>query len=213
MNDFYRRIIKSLLFLCLFQLTCFGLFAEQEPWKEALLKDGKTEVSYRISERNSGSGKQVPMIEFSARTVESVDFERCIALMKDFTKHNYLMDAETSEMIRTLSDREWLLYYYYPSSGPISASDAVMRFSFSRIGDTAEFTLTAEPDLMEDRGVKRAFYDEETYRFRDMGNGQVELEIHVSTIPPVSVPKWLLKLAFPEAAGDTLKKIIEEVQS
>ncbi len=84
-----------------------------------------------------------------------------------------------------------------------------MSFSEDAAENTAVFTLTAIPSLLEKKDAKRLTYSFETYTFKDLGNGYVEVTVALKRSPPYKVPLWIIQLAFPGAAADTLRKIVK----
>lgn len=209
-------ISKMTIMVCLSLLTVSGLTAQDnDGWKKAKINKNKMDVKYRISKRKDRGGEPLPpRIEFSVTTVEKLDFNRCISLMKDIKKHKEFMDTEESRVIETLSDNEWIIYYLYPGGGPIESADAVMSFEYHRSDDgkTATFILDADPELIPLNDMIRVSEDREVFRFTDLGNGEVEISMDVVTVPAMKVPQWILNLAFPGAAGDVLKNITKIVK-
>lgn len=184
--------------------------AENSDWEEAELRRDRITVKYRITEREDSSGNRLqPLIEYSASSVEKLNFDKCVALMKDVSRHKEFMESKSSELISTLSDSSWIIYYHYPSAGPIPEADAVMNFSYSTEdeGKSAAFIIEADPALIPKKDMKRVALDYEVFRFRDLGNGEVAVSMEVKTIPAMNVPQWMLNLAFPGAAGDIIKNI------
>ena len=182
-----------------------------EDWKTAKLDDSKIVVKYRISERLTESGVMVPMIEDSATTIADVSLSSCVALMRDLSKHKDFMDDFSSEAIKAISDNEWLVYYYTKNPWPVPDTDcvAVMATAEDAAQGTAVFTLSAAPDQMENRKVKRMSFYHITYSFKDLGNGTVEIAVSGRTSPPVEVPLWLIKSAFPGAPADAIRKFVK----
>ena len=94
---------------------------------------------------------------------------------------------------------------------PLHDSDcvAVLSFSEDAARGTAVFTLTAAPERMETRNVKRMSVFNIVYSFQDLGNGTVEITVTGRTSPPVDVPLWLIKSAFPEVSAEGLRKLVK----
>jgi hypothetical protein len=46
-----------------------------------------------------------------------------------------------------------------------------------------------------------------TYTFVDLGDGMVAVSFAGESIPPVRVPKWLVRFAFPKAQFDSVRKL------
>lgn len=191
-------------------LTALSLHAAQaEEWKTARSKDGKVEVVSRISARIGAEGQRQQLIEYSATTTARVGLENCVALLKDAAKHKDFLDDEISKRIATVSDSEWVLYYYSPAPWPLSDFDCVtrMRYSQSPGEKRALFTLSAAPALLAPGKVKRISHYEVAYEFEDLGDGKTLISMRASVAPTIKVPAWMLNSIFPETPADILRKI------
>ncbi len=76
---------------------------------------------------------------------------------------------------------------------------------------TAIFKLSAVPTEYEMGDVNRMQFFNIEYTFKDLGKGRVRITIEGNSSPPVKVPMWLVKSAFPKAPASTVKKIIKLV--
>jgi hypothetical protein len=188
-----------------------GLHAQSDGWKTAALDGGKITVEYRISERVDDSGARVPLIEDRSTTTESVSLKSCVALMKDVARHKDFMGDYSSEKLRETAENAWLVYYYSKNPWPVADSDcvAVMTFDESASEGRATFTLSAAPSMLEARKVKRMSYYAVSYSFKDLGDGRVEMTVTGRTSPPVEVPLWLIRSAFPGAPADAVRKFMK----
>ena len=95
-----------------------------------------------------------------------------VALMKNAARHKDIIDAKSSEMIKAMSDTEWLVYYRFAGMGPIPGSDCVA-------------TMTISENI---GGVKRMSLYDMSYRFLDAGNGKVEITTSARICPPSRCP-------------------------
>ena len=182
-----------------------------DDWKTAKLDDAKITVKYRISERVTETGVRVPMIEDIATTIAEVSLSGCVALMKDTSKHKEFMGDYSSEAIKAISGNEWIVYYYTKNPSPVPDSDCVAIMSFSEDAGlgTADFRLSAAPDLMEYKKVERMSFFNIAYSFKDLGNGTVEIVMTGRSSPPVKVPLWLINSAFPGVPADGIRKFVK----
>ena len=187
-----------------------NIFAQTNQWKTAKLDNGKIIVQYNISTRINENGKRVPLIEDSATTTDTLTMQKCIMLMKDVSKHKEFNGDRVSEKVKTISDHEWIVYYYSNNPWPIADSDCVAKMTFSEntTDKTAVFTSVAAPDEFEKRKVRRMTYYNVTCTFKDLGDGNVEITITAKT-SPVKVPRLLIRSAFPEAPAEALRKIVK----
>lgn len=185
--------------------------AQTEKWKTKITDHGKISVKYSISERADENGTIVPLIEDIATTTAAVAMQNCISLMKNISRHREFTGDAISKNIRTVSENEWIIYFYSDNPWPIADSDCAARMSFSedKIAKTATFTITAAPEMYEKQRVKRMTYYNVTYTFKDLGNGNVEITLAGKSSPAVKVPRWVISAAFPGAPADGLRKFVE----
>jgi hypothetical protein len=207
---------KAGLSLALRLLPCMlllgsGLSARGEGWKAASLDGGKISVEYRISERVDERGARVPLIEDRSTTTEVVSMASCLSLFGDVARHKDFMGDYSSERLRRISGNEWLVYYFSKNPWPLADSDcvAVMAFDEDASERTATFSLTAAPSMLEARGVKRMSYFNIVYSFKDLGDGRVAMTVTGKTSPPVEVPLWMIRSAFPGAPAKAVRKFMQ----
>lgn len=211
----YRWLIRSLFlfksvllinFIFLFQNT----IAQDKTCKVKKMDDGSILVKYCISKIYDEFGNKFIQIEDSTTTVSHVDFNKCIALMKEVSKHKLFTGDAKSELLRVVSDNEWDIYYYTDNPWPIKNSDCVSRMSFTENKEEkiAFFKLVAKPLAYEKRNVSRMIHFNITYAFKDLGNGTVKITMTGKSSPPVKVPLWLIKSAFPSAPANAIRKFI-----
>jgi len=202
-----RRLLGA---FCAMFLT-MGSVAQEGEWKSSMLDKGTISVRYRISERVTEGGVKVPLIEDVTTMVASVSLQNCIALMMDVTRHKDFMGDFSSEVIKAISDNEWIVYYYTKNPWPVADSDcvAVMSFSVDAIQGTAVFKLSAAPDLVENKKVGRMNFYNIEYSFKDMGDGKLKITVSGRTSPPVEAPLWLIKSAFPGMPADGIRKFVK----
>jgi hypothetical protein len=207
-NRRIRRIISSLV--CAL-LAAVAVHAESGNWKNDSLDKGKIAIRHRIAEEGDAAGASAPIIEYVISAVDDLDMNACIALMKDAARHREWVDAKSSELVATISDHEWLLYYRFAGMGPIPGTDCVVRMSFSgdAEGKKATFSLNAAPDLYEMKDVKRMAVYDVSYDFKNIGNGKVEVTSRARISPAVKVPLWMIKAGYPGSAVDQLRKILK----
>lgn len=193
-------------------VSLLGINAIGQPvgWNTKTLDDGKMTVSYRISERIDEAGNKVPLIEDSSVTTESLEFNKVISLLKDISRHKEFTDDHISEKAKTISDSEWVVYYYSKNPWPISNSDCVARMTFSenRPGKTATFNLIAAPAEYKKGDVGRMSHYHVLYTLRELEDGKVQITMKGKASPPVKVPLWMIKSAFPGVPAKALRKLV-----
>ena len=116
--------------------------------------------------------------------------------------------------VRTISDNEWIIYYYTNNPWPVKNSDCVSRMTFTENKEekTATFALVATPSEYEKAKVNRMTHFNVVYTFKDLGNSKVKITMTGKSSPPVKVPMWLIKSAFPSAPANAIRKLVELVK-
>jgi hypothetical protein len=187
-----------------------NIFAQTSEWTTEKTEDGKISVTSKISKRTDDIDGEVQLIEYVATTTANVSLQSCISIMKDISKHKEILNEEVSEMIQTISDNEWLIYYYFDAPWPIPNSDCVTKMIFSEdvINKIASFTITAEPSSYAQSNVKRLTYYNVSYTFKDLENGSVEITSTAKLTPAVQAPDWIVKNFFPDGAARYLQRLL-----
>lgn len=188
-----------------------NILAQTAEWKTKEIDNGKITVSYRISDRIDGSGDKVPLIEDSSVTIASLDIDDLISLLKDVSRHREFTDDHISEKTSTISDSEWVVYYYSKNPWPVANSDCVARMTFSenKLEKRAIFRLIAAPAEFRKGDVNRMTHYNVTYTLRELNDGTVEITMTGKASPPMKVPLWLIKSAFPGAPANALRKMVK----
>lgn len=200
----------SIIVLLILLFTSENVFAQTNNWKTEKTEDGKITVTSKISKRTDENANEVQLIEYIASTTANVSFQNCISVMKDISKHREILNEEISEIIRSISDNEWLIYYYFNAPWPIPNSDCVARMNFSEdlSNKIATFTLTAEPLMFDTKDVKRVTYYSVSYSFKDIGNGRVEMTSKAKLTPVMQAPEWIVREFFPNGPARYLERLL-----
>lgn len=187
-----------------------NIFSQTDGWKTEKTKDGKITVRSRISERTNEMGDEVQLIEYVATTIASVDIQNCISVLKNVSKHKEFTFDDVSKKVKTISDNEWIVYYYTDESWPMSGNDCVAKMIYSEdeTNKTTTFTLTAAPSMFEKKDVERMTYYNVKYAFEDLENDKIKMIIDGEMSPVVQAPNWMLRAWFPEGPADALRGII-----
>jgi len=202
----------GVLMLCIVFFN-LSIQAQTKEWKNAKTKDGKISTKYYISTRSNEIGEKVPLIESVTTSTEKIGIEKCISLMKNVSKHKDFHGDNSSKLITTISENQWVVYYYTEGTKFSPNSDGVyaMTFTEDKLKKTAAFTLNAEPTLYEkkDKDVKRVTYSNEVLTFKDLGNSMVEITMTAKMSPAFPVPAWIMKMSFPEPLFEVMKNFIK----
>lgn len=203
----------SFIMLCL--LISFNVHAQREGWKQDKTRDGKVLVSYNFLEKENEEGKKFNVLEFEAVTSAAVSIESCLKVLKDDSRHkDFMNDAEHTERIRNLSDKEWLSYYLLKKRWPMPVADVVTRYVLEEDPDKGSYILKGypAPDMYPDQGIARMKESYSTYTLTDLGNGQTEVTMYSRSVPLASIPKMLLATWIPNGPADMVKGIIRLAQ-
>lgn len=198
-NTKMKNTIQIVLIMLVSIFLNTQIFAQSKDWNTEKTKDGSVTVQSRISKRTDEEGNTVTLIEYIATTIDSVSMKNCVSVIKDVAKHKeFQSELVESKKVETISDNEWVVYYYadYPWPWPDSDCVAIMKFSEDTTQRKATFTLTGAPAKFEERDVKRMTYFNVTYSFQDLGNDIVKMTLTSKTSPVVYVPTWMLKQFF-----------------
>ena len=209
------RNVKQIVFVILCQLIVnLNILAQTKEWKTDKVDGGKIIVKSCIYKLNDELGNDFPMVEYTATITDNASMQKCIELLKDVSKHKqFLDDIKSAKKIKTLSDNEYLIYYYF--SPPLfSASDCVATMTFSEDlkSKTAVFKITAEPLMYKKTDVKRYSCYNLQYDIKDKGNGKLEITLIAKVMPVISVPLWMIRSAFPDAAAKIVRKLVKASQ-
>lgn len=204
------KIRQSIFLLSIF-LSGTQLSAQTHEWRTALSKDAKITARYNFSTRINEEGDKVPVVKTVTTSTESIDIDNCISLMKDVSKHKDFRGEKSSKLIRTVSENEWIIYYYNDKTLITPAVDGsyLMIFEEDRQSKTATFTITADPTLIEKTNTSRLTYAKEIYLFKETEEGKVEITIKTTVSPGFKVPSMMLKKAFPKKSFDNMEKFLE----
>lgn len=196
--------------LCLFFIN-INTYAQTKKWETEKTKDGKVTVKYGFSERIGTKGEEEQVVEYVATTTAVANIKKLVAIMKDVSKHKEFMGQETSSKIKSISEDECIVYYFYKGVWPYPNSDLVEKMTYREDAGkkTTTFSLTAAPTLLEDKGVKRLDFYNLTYLFKEIGNGVVELTLAAKFTPAVQLPAFIMSSWFPDGPADYLTGIIK----
>jgi hypothetical protein len=142
---------------------------------------------------------------------ESVDFRSCLAAIRDVSNHKEIDDDESSRVVETVSDHEWIVYYDLKMPWPLPKTDCVARMVLSEdsANRTARFDIAAAPDKVKPLRPRRIRIYEISYVLKDLGNGRVQISSAGESAPPFDIPMWMIRAGFPGSAADPLERIVQ----
>lgn len=200
-----------IIFLSICTLISEKVEAQDNEWNSDTLDNGQITVRYRFNHYTDVSGKDSLIIEDETTLIESMSFSKCIELMNDVSMHKEFSGDKESVKIRDISNSECIVYYYTRNPWPIKNSDCVAKMNsmLDTINRVATFTFSAASGeyLMGD--VNRMTQYDVVYTYMELTEGKVKLTIKGRTSPPVKVPFWIIKSAFPGAPAKAIRKIAE----
>lgn len=205
------KILVTILIIITFQKTSY---AQEKDCTTKELDNGKITVQYCFSKFSDENGNKLLLIEDTTITEDLISFENCILLMKNIQKHKLFTGDSKSKIVRTISDNEWIIYYYTDNPWPIKNSDCVSRMTFTENKEekTATFTLVAAPSEYDKARVNRMRHFNLVYTFKGLDNGKVRITMVGKSSPPVKAPIWLIKSAFPSAPANAIRKFVELIK-
>lgn len=201
-----------------FQLAVLGtailfstVHSEPGAWKTQTSKDGKVTVQSKVSSMKATNGDEAPVIEYKGSTTTTANFAKCVAVLLDVSNHKTINDDQSSRIVETVSDREWIVHYGLNVPWPLPQSDCVAKMTYTpdSTGKIARFHFSAAPSRWKSTNAKRMEVYELTYTIKDIGAGRIELSSVGKSSPPFNVPQWMLKAAFPASVADPLSQIVE----
>jgi hypothetical protein len=131
--------------------------------------------------------------------------------MRDVSLHKEFMgNTAESEELETLSETEWLAYYFFEPPWPMPDNDCIMKTSLSKSDDGKYivFKGVSAPELIEKKDLKRLDYYEYEYSFEEKEDKTVEFNIAVRLTPVSSNPAWMVKTWFPKGPIDFIEDFI-----
>ena len=211
-------IMKKIFeFLFLFGIIFFSLpvFAQAEGWESVKTSDGRISVKSRVSEWADKNGNTYPLIEYTAISIDELNYESCIAVMRDVTKHNKFLDVKICEKTNIFSENEWLNYYVFNAPWPFPSTDCVVKVNSAEDSTLkkAVFTMEAAPDLMKSTDLKRFELYNFTYSFKELATNKIEVTITSKMALTTSVPLFLLRASFPGSAAEPLQKLLNLIKA
>lgn len=205
-----KQTRNSVLIFLFVWLVNSGLMAQKSDWKTQTTKDGRVEVTYVFSDTIDERGKKANVLHYVATLRAEVSLESCEAVMREDSLHMGFMDGtEHVKRIKDLPDGEWVTYYFYNSPWPMPDADVITKYKLEEKPSEKRFFLTGTPapDMYPEGDVPRMKHNYTKYSFTDLENDSVEIIMYSSSIPLVSVPKWVIATWIPDGPADMLNGI------
>jgi len=206
-----KNIILPLIIIGLLILSG-NLFAQDDEWTTQMSKDGKVEVSHHIGSRIDSEGNEAQLAEYKASSKSQGSLDNYKKVFEDVSIHKEFMDnTEISKEIKSYSENENLVYYYFDMQWPLPNSDCVMKMTLNIDEDnkTLVYEGSAYPGLYEETDVKRINYYTVKYIVKEIDDGIIEVIMESKITPASSGPNWLVGVWFPKGPAKILSKLIE----
>ena len=132
------------------------------------------------------------------------------------TYKDWMPDTETSRMIARKSETNIFYYVETDAPWPVSNRDAtysmVMKY---RPNEKAVYcTVKALTGILpEVSGVVRMTRADGYWKFREMGNGRVEVTLQIHAEPGGNIPGWLANTSVTSTPIETLLSLAKEVKN
>jgi len=204
---------RSCFKLCVFVCVTFlcSVWARGEDWKTEKSRDGKIQIRNRMQTIYL-NGEKVDVVEYEAITKTRVEQANFIAAMKKSETHQFILDNKSSLKLKSISDHEWIFYYFFDFPWPMSDADCVVHMELKQDSSRAEFILNAAPDQFPRQAVQRMPVYNVTYSLQKMDYGISIVSIHSEISSTMNAPDLLVQLWFPEGPADLLRRLITASQ-
>jgi len=192
-------------------LMTAALCAQSDEWKTETSKDGHITVQSNVSRRIGAGGKEEQLVQYIAATTADVSVQQCIALLKDVSMHKDFNDDKESKIVKTISDNEWIVFYYCKVPWPFKDFDMVyrMKCAIDNPAAGAIFSLNAEPESYEKGKVDRITFSNIQYEFKAIDNNTTAIKVTAATCPTSIVADWMVKQSFPGGPAQMMLDMIK----
>jgi hypothetical protein len=211
----FKMNTRALIFFALI-VGCFKfLHATEVEWREETLDDGAIKVWYRIYEMTDSLDKEITIIEDKTETsLDKLTLAKSIQTMQNIGSHYTFTGDKSSRLVKALSDTSWIVYYYADNPWPFDDTDCVAKMTmFKDVKNrSVVFELEAAPLAYPLQGVDRMVVYEVSYVFRVTETERLHIAITGKYSPPSAVPKWMLKMAFPEVTAEVLRNLVKQIR-
>lgn len=161
-----------------------------------------------------------PTTEINRVRVETIlktTLSELVALMKDSENHkNWVFLNEEAEIVKEISDFNWVYYGRSEAPWPISDRDFITNITLqqSPIDYTITISSYAMPDfLAENEDCVRIPYVISEWTFNPIGNGSVHLSFELEADIGGKIPKWFTNLLVTKGPLHTMSGLINELKT
>lgn len=190
---------KTASLLILFSLLISNTSWAQDDWKLEKNEDN-VKVYTRTSESSNFKDSKA-LAEFSGSLQNVID------LLMNVETHKTWMDrVEESEMLKKISDSEYIAYYQIKAPWPVSNRDVVSNYKLSRLGQNkVKFTVKGKPNYIPEKdNLIRIKESESSWEIEEIEKGKIKIKLISKSDPGGNVPAWLANSAASENPFKTL---------
>jgi len=201
------NLLTKLTFL-LFVFSQHSLFAQE--WELEKTVNG-VEIYTRLLD-----GAEIK--ELKMNFICPSDLGPLISLISDAERFTqWVYRATEFKAISSSSPGEGIFYGSVDFPWPLDDRDYVIKTTLTQNPDTKAVLIRSEDievaELPEVDGFIRLPGHQNEWRLQPLGNGQTQVEYWLYSQPGGSIPDWMVNLAIDKGAVETIKNLLEEVQS
>ncbi|MCP4439169.1 MAG: START domain-containing protein [Aureispira sp.] len=154
--------------------------------------------------------------EFKAVVKIRASIDQVLATMKDAeNRSKWMHNTEDTKDLKVASPNKIYTYSRLDAPWPVSDRDNITVFTIKRpAANLAVIEMTNEADFIPEKsGIVRVKRMEGEWRFKDLGNGYVEVEQQAVGDPGGSLPDWLANSAIVDSPYNTMLNLKYFVES
>ncbi len=187
-------------------VNTFNLFS-QKNWKETRYEDG-----IRVYMRNSD---KTDIKEVLVETKMKATLSALVSIVKDSDNNkNWIYATANAEMLKEISDFEWLTYNESEAPWPIDNRDLSSRHKLTQFkNDRVHIRSIGEPDYIpEKKGIVRIPLLDSSWDFKAIDKNHAFVKFRLLIDLGGSLPSWLVNMAIDNGPFNTIKNMSSEVQ-
>lgn len=194
--------MKYLQIICIVLLS-FNAFSQERNWTTETSKDGTATVKYELVKEDKGTH-----FYYIAQTTADVTLDELDDYFTDTNNHKYFLERTTvTETVKTLTDNEWIAYYFFDAPWPLANSDIVIKINRTKEENKLTFIAEAYSSDYKTGDVDRMDTYKLIYEFEKIDDNTTKITYNADYIPVGSIPRFLIKTWFPEGPANIVKNI------
>ena len=142
--------------------------------------------------------------------------EQMAAILNDAASYpEWMMDLESTEILKEISPNERYYYFLVDAPWPISNRDNIVHFTLTDDAKTGGFKVTVEgiPDYLPEKpGIVRIVKSQGSWLVRPKGNGEIELVFEYAADPGGKIPAWAVNMFIVDGPIKTLSNLREVIK-